>query len=106
MDVVTAFSSDDRRLFPNVTTTPVALGAWHRIEWYTKYSTTATSHDGITKWWMDGVLQGLWTDLQMPGNSPGFDQFEFAPTWGGVGNPPKTETDFFWYDHAHLSKAP
>jgi len=95
------FSGDTRILAPNVTATPVVLGAWHQIEWYVKYSTTATSHDGVTRWWLDGVLQGEYTDLQMPGDA-GFIEYAISPTWGGS-CATKTETDFFWYDHAHIS---
>jgi hypothetical protein len=36
-------------------------------------------------------------------NDTGFHDFDFNPTWGGQGGT-KTETDYFWYDHTHLSK--
>jgi len=96
------FSGDVRRLAPNVTATQVTLGAWHRIEWYVKYATTGSSHDGIVRWWVDGVLQGSYTDLQTPGDS-GFVEYTIAPTWGGVGGT-KSETDFYWYDQYHISR--
>jgi hypothetical protein len=97
-------TGDVRRLAPNVTATPVTLGTWHLIEWYVKYSTTATSRDGVTSWWLDGVLQGNYADLQTP-NDAGFYEYQLAPTWGGVGET-KGEPDFYWYDHAHVSRAP
>jgi len=96
------FSGDVRRLVPNVTATPVVLGAWHRVEWYVKYSTTGSSRDGVTRWWLDGVLQGQYADLQM-GSDAGFIEYQLAPTWGGV-NGTKTETDYYWYDHARISR--
>jgi hypothetical protein len=102
INVEPEFAGDTRRLAPNVTTTPVTLGAWHRIEWYVKYATTGTSKDGITQWWIDGVLQGTYTDLQTPADT-GFIEYQLAPTWGGVDGT-KTETDFYWFDHAHISK--
>jgi len=37
----------------------------HLIEWYVKYSSSATSRDGVTRWWVDRVLQGDYRDLQM-----------------------------------------
>ena len=101
VSVVTEFETDNRNLTPNVTATPLVLGAWHHIEWYVKYSTSATSRDGVTRWWLDGVLQGDYRDLQMPGDA-GFVEYDFSPTWGGAGGV-KTETDFFWIDHAYIS---
>lgn len=101
LHVVTEFPVGSFRLTPNVTATPVALGQWHKIEWYVKYSTTGTSGDGIVKWWLDGVLQGYYTNLQMPDDA-GFNTFDMSPTWGGVDGV-KTETDYYWYDQVHIS---
>src|SRR5262245_10839896 len=101
IDVVPEFDSDTRILRANAQATPVALGAWHRIEWYVKYSSTGDSRDGVTRWWLDGALQGEYTDLQMPADA-GFVEYDFSPTWGGAGGT-KTETDFFWIDHAYIS---
>jgi hypothetical protein len=78
------------------------LGAWHRIEWYVRYSTTATSRDGVVRWWLDGILQGQNTDLQMPGDE-GFGEYTIRPVWGGVGHI-KTETDRYWYGDVHVSR--
>jgi len=46
-------------------------------------------------------LDGAYTNLQMPADA-GFVEYDFAPIWGGVGGS-KSETDFFWFDHAHIS---
>ncbi len=102
MQVEPEFGGDTRRLAPNVTGTPVVLGVWHRVEWYVKYSTNGSSRDGVTQWWLDGVLQGDYRDLQMPGDA-GFTEFQFAPTWGGIGDT-KAEIDYYWFDHARISK--
>jgi len=59
------------------------------------------SRDGVTRWWVDGVLDGAYTNLQMPADA-GFVEYDFAPIWGGLGGS-KSETDFFWFDHAHIS---
>ena len=101
IDVVAEFDTDTRILTANVEATPLVLGAWHKIEWYVKYSTTGISRDGVTRWWLDGVLQGEYTNLQMPEDS-GFVEYAFCPTWGGTGGI-KTQTDFFWVDHAYIS---
>src|SRR5881394_1933564 len=102
INVEPEFSGDVRRLAPNRTGTPVVLGAWHRVEWYVKYSTTGSSRDGVTRWWLDGVLQGEYTDLQTPGDA-GFSEYQLAPTWGGIGGT-KTETDYYRFDHARISR--
>jgi hypothetical protein len=80
---------------PNVNATVVTLGAWHRIEWYTNRVT------GTLKWWLDGVLQGSYTNVVNPIR---FDMFQFNPTWGGNIGARKAQTDHYWFDHAHLSK--
>jgi hypothetical protein len=98
------FPDDVRRLAPNAAATPVVLGAWHRIEWHVRYNTTPALRNGLAEWWLDGVLQGRYTDLQMPGDA-GFREYQLAPTWGGMGGT-KAETDCFWYDHARVGGAP
>ena len=67
---------------------------WHRIEWYCQLSS------GTLKWWLDGVLQGSYTDVR---NAYNFDMFQFSPTWGGNSGAQKQETDHYWYDHVHIS---
>jgi len=106
VQVITEFppSGEIRRLPPNVTATPVTLGDWHRIEWYVKYSSTPTTPDGVTQWWLDGVPQGSYSDLKMPADS-GFSEYQLAPTWGGT-NETKAERDFFCYDQAYISRPP
>ena len=101
IDVVPEFDNDTRILTANVQATPVVLGTWHKIEWYLKYSSSASGRDGVTRWWLDGVLQGEYTNLQMPEDA-GFVEYDFSPTWGGAGGV-KTQTDFFWIDHAYIS---
>jgi hypothetical protein len=96
------FPGDTRVMAPNMTETRVALGQWHLIEWYVKYATTGSSRDGLTQWWMDGVLQGSYADLQTPGDA-GFTEYQLAPTWGGLYST-KSETDYYWFDHAHISR--
>ena len=99
--VVTEFPGDTRRLAPNLLPTFVTLGVWHRVEWYARFSSTDSTHDGALRWWLDGVPQGQYADLLMP-EDPGFKEFQIAPTWGGVVGT-KNERDFFCYDHAHIS---
>jgi hypothetical protein len=92
--VTTEFPSETTNWFENMDATPVALGQWHRLELYIDYS------GGVLKWWMDGRLKGSYTGLAYPGR--GFREPSFSPTWGGVGDV-KTENDYFWIDHVHVS---
>jgi len=62
--------------YPNVTTTWINPGQWHRIEFYYRWGTAG---DGIIRWWVDGVLNGDYTTVTYP-SALGFTQFEFAPT--------------------------
>ncbi len=94
LHVLPEYPGDLRWRDPNVNATLVTLGAWHRIEWYCNLGT------GALKWWLDGVLQGSYTDVR---NSYNFDMFQFSPTWGGNSGAQKQETDHYWFDHVHLS---
>jgi uncharacterized protein YjdB len=93
--VTTEFPSGTTNWSENVDATPVALGQWHRLELYINYS------GGVVKWWMDGQLKGSYTGLPYPGS--GFLEPSFSPTWGGTGDV-KTENDYYWIDHVHVSK--
>jgi hypothetical protein len=101
LDVVVEFPSATR-LAPNVTTSAVTLGVWHKIEWHAKYASSAGSGDGLVEWWMDGVLQGRYTNIQTP-NDAGYAQYQISPTWGGLDGV-KTENDYYRYDDIHLSR--
>lgn len=90
-----------QRREPNVNTTVVTLGRWHRIEIHVKYS-TGSNANGILKWWIDGVLNGQYTDLKMAPDG-GFDHVQFAPTYGGNTADRKRQTDYYWIDHVRLS---
>ena len=100
LHVVTQFRSGTARLQPNINQTAVTLGTWHRIEWHLKYASSAGA-DGLVEWWLDGVLQGRYTNLRTPGDQ-GFTVFQFSPTWGGVGGT-KNQDDYFLFDHVRIS---
>lgn len=87
-------SESYRNLEPNVTQTNVTGGNWYLIEWYMNRST------GNVKWWVNGTLNGNYT-VSFPG--PSFGEFQFAPTWGGVGGS-KSTNDWYRYDDIHISK--
>lgn len=93
-------TSSDVWLTPNVANVPVTLGEWHKIEWLLVDNTTTDPPNGICRWWLDGQLIGDYTNVSYP--SEPFYQYKVAPVFGGNGVP-KSETDYFWYDHVHLS---
>jgi len=94
LHVLSEYPGDFRWRDPNINSTAVTLGAWHRIEWYGQLST------GTMKWWLDGVLQGSYSDVH---TTSGFNMFQFSPTWGGNSGARKAETDHYWFDHVHIS---
>ena len=93
-------TSSDVWLTPNVASVPVTLGQWHKIEWLLIDNTTTDPPNGICRWWLDGQLIGDYTNVNYP--SEPFSEYKVAPVFGGNGGP-KIETDYYWYDHIHLS---
>lgn len=93
-----------QRIEPNIDTTVVALGAWHRIEIYARYS-TGEAANGVLKWWVDDVLNGSYENLKMPSDA-GFRYLQVAPTYGGNTGDVKLETDYYWFDHVRVSRPP
>lgn len=93
-------TSSDTWLVPNVNHVPVTLGEWHKIEWLLVYNTTTDPPNGISRWWLDGQLIGDYSNLSFP--SEPLTVYKVAPVFGGTGGA-KTETDYYWYDHVHLS---
>jgi hypothetical protein len=94
LHVLPEYPGDVRWREPNVNATQVRLGVWHQIEWYSDV------RQGTLKWWLDGVLQGRYSDVR---NGHNFDMFQFSPTWGGNGGARKRETNHYWVDHVRLS---
>jgi uncharacterized protein YjdB len=84
--------------FPNVATTWINPGEWHRIEFFYRWETTpGVSGDGIIRWWVDGILNGDYTNVHYPADA--FIQFEFAPT---VEVPGPVER-YMYIDHTYVS---
>lgn len=82
------------RMLPNIATTWLNPGEWHRIEFYYKWETTpGISGDGVIRWWVDGVLNGDYTNVHYP-VTPGFQEFQFAPTFGTP-----DEDQYMFVDH-------
>lgn len=86
---------------PNVDSTPVVYGRWYRIEWYAQWSSTPGAADGVLRWWVDGVLNGDYADVEFPFPA-GFSQFEFAPTR----QQPPPDPQYMYVAHTTLAAAP
>jgi hypothetical protein len=98
--VAPEWGTDWSWLTPNVSAVPIALGAWHKVELYFKYNAPGNAN-GIVRWWLDGSLIGDYTNVSFP-EAGCFAEFQFSPTWGGVGDV-KRQTDYFWFDHVYIS---
>jgi len=83
---------------PNMTTTPLGYGQWHRIDWYARWASAPDRADGVMRWWVDGVLNGNYFDVRFPSAGQGFQQFEFAPT---VQVPAPAE-QYMYVDHSFV----
>ena len=94
LHVLPEYPGDYQWRRPNENTTLVTLGRWHRVEWYSRLSA------GTLKWWLDGELQGNYSDVTNPHK---FDMFQFSPTWGGNSGARKRQTDHYWFDHVRVS---
>lgn len=87
--------------FPNAGSGVLTVGTWTKLEAYIKASTTDTSRDGIVRWWVDGVLAGNYTNMNVA--SRGLNEWVWSETWDGTVNPvPSVEWAHF-IDHLHVS---
>lgn len=86
---------------PNAGSGPITLGTWTKLEAYVKKSTTATSRDGIVRWWVNGSLVGNYTNMNYAQN--GLNEWVWSETWDGTVNPvPAVEWAHF-IDQVHIS---
>lgn len=69
----------------NVDGSNFAKDTFVKFEVYMKRSTTATSRDGILKWWANGTLRASYTTLNYPG---GFNNLAWTETYGGADTVP------------------
>jgi hypothetical protein len=74
------YSYADRGMWhPNVSNTPVWPGQWYFVEEYLRYPSTPGGSDGVMRWWVNGTLNGNYTNVTYPADG-GFVQFEFPFT--------------------------
>jgi hypothetical protein len=86
---------------PNVGPGTITLGTWTKLEAYVKKSTTATSQDGIVRWWINGVMAGNYTNMNYAPN--GLNEWVWSETWDGYVNPVPSVDWSHFIDHLHIS---
>ncbi len=86
---------------PNVSSGALTTGIWPKLEVYVKKSTTATSRDGIVRWWVNGVMAGNYTNMNYAQN--GLNEWVWSETWDGTVNPVPTVDWSHYVDHLHVS---
>lgn len=87
--------------FPNVGSGRLTVGTWYLLEAYIKCSTTATSRDGIVRWWVNGVLAGNYTNANYDG---GLTNWTWSETWDGTPGFTNATVDWeHWVDELYLS---
>ena len=84
------------RILPNVETTWVNPGEWHKLEYYYKWESRPGAGNGIIRWWVDGVLNGDYPNVHYP-DTRGFIEFQHGPTFGTP-----LETQYMSIDHTLL----
>ena len=87
--------------FPNVGPGTLTVGVWTKLEAYIKSSTTATSRDGIVRWWVNGVLAGNYINMNYGWS--GLNDWTWSETWDGYVNPVPTVEWAHFLDQLHIS---
>lgn len=88
--------------YANATPTQIPHGTWAKLEAYIKCSTTATSRDGIVRWWINGVLAGDYTNMNYCAD--GLNEWIWTETWDGASAqvaPPFDKSNYI--DHLYIS---
>ncbi len=92
---------DQDHCYPNVTTTAITPGTWYKVEVYMKASTCPTCRDGAVRWWINGVLNGNYSNFAY---GPLVNEWVWSETWDGAGNGAGfTSNPAHFIDHLHIS---
>lgn len=66
---------------PNVASTPLYADTWYTVEIHSIASSSLTARNGTVKWWINGVLNGSYTNLNYGDGI--INQFQINHTWDG-----------------------
>lgn len=92
---------DQDHCYPNVSTTAIIPGTWYKVEVYMKASTCPTCRDGAVRWWINGVLNGNYSNFAY---GPLVNEWVWSETWDGAGNGAGFTTNpAHFIDHLHIS---
>lgn len=69
--------------YPNVNDTPVQRDTWYEVEFYTIASSCTTCRNATVKWWINGLLQGSYTNLNYGDGI--VNEWQINHTWDGSG---------------------
>lgn len=75
--------------YPNVGSSNVPYGQWHKIEVVIQSSTTLTSRDGIIQIWVDGVQTHNYTTMNY--GPSGLNDWVWTETWDACGGNPNCD---------------
>lgn len=65
----------------NKTKTPIVPDTWYTVEAYVVSSKSMTSRDGIVKWWVNGTLNGSYSDMNYGDGV--INEWQLNHTWDG-----------------------
>lgn len=89
----------------NASRASIAPGSgWHRIEYWERASSTASSNDGAFKIWVDGYLTSDFTQINL--HPSGVQEVHLNAGWDGSGPFAGRDLTKLWghyYDHMHIS---
>lgn len=69
--------------YPNVFDTPILRDTWYEVELYTIASTCNTCRNATVKWWINGTLNGSYTNLNYGDGI--VNEWQINHTWDGSG---------------------
>jgi hypothetical protein len=75
-------------------------GIWYKVELVASYS------NGLIAWWVNGALDRFFPVDLATNAGGGLNRIQLSPTYGGGGAPAKTEVDYVWYNHIHMTGLP
>lgn len=91
--------------YPNIGSGTVPQNQWFRFEACIRASTTNTSRDGVVRWWINGVLDGDYRNMNY--GTGNVNEWWWSQTWDGHGNSLGYDgTSHQYIDHTIVSIPP
>lgn len=90
----------DASYYPNVKNTTLVPNTWYHIQLYLKKSSSAGAPDGIVRWWVNGQLNGNYTNAKL--YSDPFSEVRFDPIWESFSYLTKAATEYMRFDDVEV----